>query len=126
MARRHGACRPVRSRLRGRTGPGSGKRACSRHAPVRCRSYAYRTDHAFTCTMDCLSRLPPGAHWADIACRTTAELSPSVTKRPSGKTGAWVSPGYSRLALADAQQCNDDVIGDLPTEADLLVLVCGW
>jgi hypothetical protein len=44
---------------------------------------------------------------ADIACRTTAELSPSVTKRQSGKTGARVSPGYFRLALADAQQRHD-------------------
>jgi hypothetical protein len=32
---------------------------------------------------------------------------------------------YSRLALADAQQ-RYDVIGDLPSEAGLLVLVCGW
>jgi hypothetical protein len=32
---------------------------------------------------------------------------------------------YSRLALADAQQ-RYDVIGELPSEAGLLVLVCGW
>jgi len=31
----------------------------------------------------------------------------------------------SRLALADAQQ-RYDVIGDLPSEVGLLVLVCGW
>src|SRR4029077_14634263 len=36
------------------------KRARSRPAAVRCRGYAYRTDYAFTCAMDCLSRLPPG------------------------------------------------------------------
>jgi hypothetical protein len=51
-----------------------------------------------------------------IACRTTAELSLSVTKCPLGKTGAWVSPGYSRLALTDAQQ-HYDIIGDRPSEA---------
>jgi hypothetical protein len=61
---------------------------------------------------------------ADIACRTTAELSSPVAKRTSGKQ----VPGQSRyscLALADAQQ-RYDVIGDLPSEAGLLVLVCGW
>jgi hypothetical protein len=37
---------------------------------------------------------------ADIACRTTAEMSPSVTRRPAG--------------LADAQQRYDGVIGNFP------------
>src|SRR5215510_10225967 len=31
-------------------------------------------------------------NWADIARRTTGELSPSVTKRSSGKTGAGSVP----------------------------------
>ena len=52
---------------------------------------------------------------ADIAVATTAELSPPVTKRPPGKTGARrVSPGYFRPARVGAQQRYDDVIGNFP------------
>ena len=47
-------------------------------------------------------------HWADIACHVTAEPSLSVTKRRSGARGTR----------------RHDGIGDLPSDADLLMLVC--
>jgi hypothetical protein len=52
---------------------------------------------------------PARASWADLTCRTTAELSPSVTKRRSGTR----------------RTRRHDGIGGLPSEAGPLVLVCG-
>src|SRR5437763_5064573 len=44
----------------------------------------------------------PTHNWADIACRTAAGLSPSVTKasaRPGELGAQWASPGWVRLIL---------------------------
>jgi hypothetical protein len=51
-------------------------------------------------------------HWADSACRTTAELSPSVTGRLSG--------------LRRRPERYDDVIGDSPGLTSAITLVWGW
>jgi len=52
---------------------------------------------------------------ADIACRHDRGAVTVGNEAPVWQDRARrVSPGYSRLALADAQQRDDDVIGNFP------------
>ena len=68
-----------------------------------------------------LDRDLPVVH-GDQVCRTLAGGSARILMLTATCSA---SACYSRLAFADAQQ-RYDVIGDLPGEADLLALVCGW
>lgn len=93
------------------------------------RSASTRTDCPFCAALTATATERPARITADIACRKSVELSPSVTKRqpPVCKSGGRrVSPGDFRVALTDAQRRCDDVIDNSARLTSTITLVCGW